>query len=54
MELNFLFFKLYLGSWDTSNGKKFGIDKKGNDVVVTFGRHELWVIPRSSSSFFDE
>ncbi len=53
MEMNLFFIKLYFGQWDTPSGKKFGIDKKGADTVITIGRHELWVIPRSSSSFFD-
>ena len=53
MDMNLFFIKLSLLTWDTPNGKKFGIDKKGADTVITIGRHELWVIPRSSSSFLD-
>tara|TARA_R100001594_G_scaffold114963_1_gene149784 strand:- start:668 stop:832 length:165 start_codon:yes stop_codon:yes gene_type:complete len=52
MELNLFFLKLSLLSWDEPNGKKFGIEKKGRDTVITIGRHDLWVIPRNSNSFF--
>ena len=54
MKLNLFFVKLYLGEWDTSLGKKFGFDKKGDDYCITFGRRELWVIPPNSSSYFEE
>ncbi len=53
MIVNFYFIKLHLLTWDSSNGKKFGIEKKGDDTVITFGRRELWVIPRSSTSYFE-
>jgi hypothetical protein len=54
MIVNLFFFLFYLISRDCSNGKVFGVDRKdNNDVVITFGRLALWVIPRYSSYFFD-
>ena len=51
MRLNLYFYKLDLLTWSKETKNKFSIVKERDDICITFGRHEFWVIPRYSKSF---
>ena len=51
MQLNLFFWKIDFLSWSDETKNRFSIEKDNDDTVITFGRHELWVIPRYSKSF---
>jgi len=50
--MNLFFFKVDWLCWSKDTRSRFSFMRERDDYCLTFGRHEIWVIPRYSTSFF--
>ena len=53
LNLNLFFWRFELISFPKNQtDNKFYAQKEDDDYCISYGRHELWVIPRNSISYF--